>query len=96
MEYTVKDRGHYEEITLTSWGEATNLDAVHVMYGDTIGAVILEPSERRSDGWSEDDEYNFRSDVRALVATSFEDEPDFLQFDPGRDRAEDEEWVKRA
>ena len=94
MEYTVTDHGHYEAITLTAWGEATHLDAAHIVYGEEIGAVILEPVGR-SDGWGEDDEHNFRSDVRALVAT-FEDEPDLIQYDPGRDRAEDEEWVKRA
>lgn len=92
MEYTVTDRGHYEEITLTGWGEATHLAAAHIIYDDTIGAVILEPADRES-GWGEDHEHNFRSDVRALVAT-FEDTPDFVQYDPGRDRTEEEEWGK--
>lgn len=93
MEYTVTDKGNYEEITLTGWGETNGLDAVHAIYGDVLGAVILEPQDR-ANGWNDDDEHNFRSDVRALVAT-FEDEPDFLQFDPGRDKAESKEWVKR-
>lgn len=82
MQYTVTDKGHYEEITMVEWGETNGLDAAHIMYGDTIGAVILEPQDRRE--WSEDDEWNFRSDVQALV-DGFEDRPDAITFDPGRD-----------
>ena len=96
MQYTVTDKGTYEEIALTDWGNATSHDAVHVLYGDTLGAVILEPTER-AEGieWDEDAEFRFRSDVRALVAI-FEDEPDSLTFDPGRDEQDSEEWIKRA
>ncbi len=103
MEHTVTDKGNYEEIALTGWGETTTFDAVHAIYGDELGVVILEPADRARRGeyvadepvWDEDAEFRFRSDVRALVA-SFEDEPDSLVFDPGRDGQESEEWVKRA
>lgn len=83
MQYTVTDKGHYEEITLPEWGETHGLDAAHIMYGDTIGAVVLEPASRSDFG--EDDEFDFRSNIQALV-DGFEDQPDSIIFDPGRDR----------
>ena len=87
--HTVTDRGHYEEITLTEWGDATHLAACEVQFGDTVGAYILEPYDRQ-EGWSQDDEHNFRSDVRALVAEWLEP-PDYLIFDPARDNQQTEE-----
>jgi hypothetical protein len=92
LEYPVKDRRYYEKITLTGYGATDGFDAVHAVYGDTIGVVVLEPWARGCRGehfngkpvWSEDDERNFRSEVRALVA-EFEGQPDALIFDPGRD-----------
>lgn len=83
MQYTATDKGHYEEITLTFWGETTGYDSAHFMYGDTLGAVVLQPVRR--DEFAEDDEFVFRSEVVALVA-DFEDRPDIIIFDPGTDQ----------
>lgn len=83
--HTVTDRGSYEEVTLTEWGSATNLDAVHACYGDVLGAVILEPEDRRNaNTWNEDAEFRFRGDVRYL-AEAWEEVPDTLVYDPDRD-----------
>lgn len=85
MEYNVTDRGSYEEITLTGWGEATNLDAVHAFYGDQLQAVILEPEDRKNPAlWDDDAEWRFRDDVQRFIS-GWEDVPDTLVYDPGRD-----------
>ena len=78
MEYTVTDMGDYEEITLIGWGEATDLEAAYAVYGDIIGAVILEPEDRSNPGaWDEDAERRFRNDVMYFVR-SWENVPDVV------------------
>lgn len=88
INYTATDKGHYEEITLTDDGDTNGLDAVHIMYGDTIGAVILESEARGSRDWDED---AFRASVKDFIENTFEDQPDSLIFDPGRDDQTSEE-----
>lgn len=97
IEHTVTVRNDVEELTLTGWGEASGMDAAHIVYGDLLGVVVLEPADRARRGeyvggepvWDEDAEARFRSDVRALLA-GFEDQPDEIIFDPGRDNQSSE------
>lgn len=92
-----------DRITVPGYGE-THLDAAHVIAesahdgGLEIVAFVREPLERafhaQIPGW---DEGAFRHDVREAINEAGWDEPDpgttrrvWLQWDPGRDDAEDE------
>lgn len=82
-------------LTLDQFGPATHLDAAHCVSGEgMVIGVIAEPETRaaRAFGESFDDDV-FRAAVRAEFAHN--DQPYAIQFDPGRDQADEElygEW----
>lgn len=86
MEYTVTDREGYEGITLTGWGETTSFEAAHAIKDDRVTAYFLEPVNRNERAiWDEDAEERFREEILMFVS-SWEEVPDWVVFDPARDR----------
>ncbi len=86
-------KSHKEEncimrITLSQFGLATHLDAAEVIQGDTVIATIAEPETRNNPDFDED---AFREAVLAEVQSWQDYEPGkwVVQFDPGRDNAEE-------
>lgn len=71
-----------EAIQVQGFGETTEMTAAEIVAGDTVQAVILEPTDR--DSFDESREQAFRAAVREMVS-DFEDMPDSIIFDPARD-----------
>jgi excisionase family DNA binding protein len=73
-----------EKIVLEQFGPVTRFDAAHIIDDSgRIGAYIAEPEARNGEGGTQAkdwDEQAFRSAVEAEVST-------WVQYDPGRDRA---------
>lgn len=71
-----------EQIEVQGFGEMTTFAAAEIVFGNTVGAVVLEPEGRGN--FSADDEQAFRAAVRRVIA-DFEDAPNTIIFDPARD-----------